>query len=121
MLSPEIEMVASRYSSRRALALSNGEELREGARSRDGWLVVTSVGADLVGATVRGKGTKALSPTTRVVIAIILNDIVFSLWRVYPAIDREVGARIGSIVVCRVGNGALWKSDLGFTIEDTFR
>lgn len=107
MLGPEIEMVASCNSSRRALALSNGEELREGARSSDGWLVVTSVGADLVGATVRGKGTKALSPAARVVIAVILNYIVFGLWRVYPAINREVGARIGSIIVCRVGNGAL--------------
>lgn len=107
MLGPEIEMVASRDSSRRALALSNGEELREGARSRDGWLVITSVGADLVGATVRGEGTKALSPATRVVVAVILDDIVFCLRRVDPAINREVGAGIGSIVVCRVGNGAL--------------
>lgn len=106
MLGPEIEMVASRDSSGRALALSNGEELREGTSSRDGWLVVTSIGANLVGTTIRGKGTQALSPATRVVIAIILNDIVFSLWRVYPTIDREVGTRIGSIVICRVGNGA---------------
>jgi hypothetical protein len=107
MLGPEIKMVGSRDGPRRTLALSHGEKLRKGTRSRDGWLVVTSVGADLVGATVRLECTKDLGAAARVVIAVVLDDIVFSLRRVDPTINREVGARIGSIVVCGVSNGAL--------------
>ena len=106
MLGPEAEMVASSDGSRRARILSNGEELREGARSRNGWLIGTSVGADLVCASVRGEGTKALGPSARVVIAVVLDDVVFSLRRVDPAVHGEVGARAGGAVVCRVGNGA---------------
>lgn len=106
MLGPEVEMVASCDSSRRTFALSNGPVLREGACSGDRWLVVAGVGADLVGTTVGGESTKDLGPAARVVTAIVLNDIVFSLWRIYPAINCEIGARAGSIVVCRVGNGA---------------
>ena len=106
MLGPEVKMVASSDGSRRALTLSNGEELREGARSRDRWLVNTSVGADLVCAAVRGEGTKALRPRARIVIAVVLYDVVFSLRRVDPTVHREVGARASGVVVCRVGNGA---------------
>ena len=106
MLGPEVEMVAHSDGTRRALTLSNGEELREGARSRDGWLVGTSVGADLVCASVRGERTKALGPAARVVIAVVLDDVVFSLRRVDPAVDGEIGARASSAVICRVGDGA---------------
>lgn len=88
MLGPEAEMVASSDGSRRACTLSNGEVLREGARSRDGWLVGTSVCADFVCASVRREGTKASGPAARVVIAIVLNDVVFGLGRVNPAVYR---------------------------------
>ena len=74
--------------------------------ARDGRLVVTGVGANLVGATIRRKCTEACSSAARVVIAVILNDIVFSLRAVDPAVYRKVRARASSIVVCRVGNGS---------------
>lgn len=106
MRSPEAEVIASSDSSRRALTLSNREKLREGARSRDGWLIDTSVGADLVCSSVRGETTKALSPGARVVIAVVLNNVVFGLGRVDPAVHGEVGAGAGGIVVCREGDGA---------------
>lgn len=106
MLGPEAEMVASGDSSRRALTLSNREVLRKGARSRDRWLINTSISADLVCASVRGEGTKTLSPGARVVVAVVLYDVVFSLRRVDPPIYREIGARISGVVVCRVGNRA---------------
>lgn len=47
-----VEVVASGDSTRVTLAVADGEELLEGACSGDGWLVGTSVGADLVGAAV---------------------------------------------------------------------
>lgn len=106
MLSPEAEMVASSDGSRRAFILSNGEELRKSTRSCDRWLVGTSISADLVCASVRGDGTKALGPGARVEIAVVLDDIVFGLRRVDPAVHGEVGARAGGAVVCRVGDGA---------------
>lgn len=59
VLRPEVEMVGNSHRSRSACALSNGEVLSERARSRDRWLVGPSVGADLVGGSIRGQGTKA--------------------------------------------------------------
>lgn len=94
MLAPEVEMVAGSNSPRRALTLSNGKELREGARSRNGRLVVTSVGADLVCASIRGDGTKICGPAARIVIAVVLDNVVFGLRRVDPAIYGEVRARV---------------------------
>lgn len=79
MLRPEVEMVGDGHRSRCALALSNGEVLRECACSRDRWLVSPSVGADLVGASIRGHGTKACGRAAGVVIAVVLDDVVFSL------------------------------------------
>lgn len=98
MLGPEVEMVAGSDSSRRALILSNGEVLREGARTRDGWLVCTSVGADGVCASVRGDGTKVRCPAARVITAVALDDVVFGLRRVDPTVHGEVGARAGGAV-----------------------
>jgi hypothetical protein len=86
MLGPEVEMIASSDGSRRALTLSYGEKLREGARSRDGRRIVPSVGADLVCASVRREGTKTLGAAARVVIAVVLDDVVFGLRRVDPAV-----------------------------------
>lgn len=54
MLRPEVEVVSNSHRSRCARALSNGEVLRESARPRDRWLVGPSVGADLVGGSIRG-------------------------------------------------------------------
>lgn len=54
MLRPEVEVVGNSHRSRGARALSNGEVLRERARSRDRWLVGPSVGTDLVGGSIRG-------------------------------------------------------------------
>jgi len=90
MLRPEVEMVGNSHRSRCACALSNGEELRERARSRDRWLVGPSVSADLVSTSIRGYGTKACSRAARVVIAVVLDDVVLSLRRVDPAVHREV-------------------------------
>lgn len=99
MLRPEVEMVGNSHRSRCARALSNGEELRERARSRDRWLVNPSVGADLVGASIRGHGTKVCSRAraARVVITIGLDNVVFSLRRVDPAVHSEVRATRGAI------------------------
>ena len=92
MLRPEAEMVGNSHRSGCARALSNGEELRERARSRDRWLVGPSVGADLVGASIGGDATKACgrARAARVVITVVLDDVVFSLRRVDPAVHREV-------------------------------
>lgn len=105
MLGPEVEMVGSSDSSGGALALSNGEVLCEGARSRDGWLVGTSVGADGVGASIRGDGTKVRGSAAGVV-GVVFDDVIFGLRRVDPAVHGEVGVAGGDAVGCRVANGA---------------
>lgn len=86
ILRPVVKMVCGSDGSRRALILSNGEELSEGARSRDRWLVGTGIGAHLVRSPVRRESTKALGSGARVIIAVVLNYIVFRLRRVDPAI-----------------------------------
>lgn len=111
MLRPEVEMVGNSHRSRRAPALSNREELRERARSRDRWLVGPDVGADLVGASIRGYDTKACSRAraARVVTPVVLDDVVLSLRGVDPAIHSKVGTRARGAVGGRVGD----RSDKG--------
>lgn len=106
MLRPEVEMVGNSHRSRCARALSNGEVLRERACSRDGRFVSSSVGADLVGASIRVHGTKACGRAARVVITVILDDVVFSLRIVDPAVHSEVGRGARSTVFGRVGDSA---------------
>lgn len=104
MLRPEIEMVGDSHCSGCACTFTNGEVLRERACSCDRWRVRPSVGADLVGASIRVHGTKARGRAARVVITVILDDVVFGLRRVDPAVDSQVGAGARSAVLGRVGD-----------------
>lgn len=79
MLRPKVEMVGGSHCSRCALALSNGEVLRESASSRDRWLVDPSISADLVCASIRGHSAEVCGPAAGVVSSIALNDVVFGL------------------------------------------
>lgn len=106
MLGPEVEMVGNSHRSRSARALSNGEVLRERACSCDGRFVCSSVGADLVSASIRVHGTKACGRAARVVITVILDDVVLRLRIVDPAVHSEVGRGARSAVVGRVGDRA---------------
>jgi hypothetical protein len=83
-------VVAGGNRPRRTLVLANGEVLLKGAGTRNRRLVVTGVGADLISASIRREGSEALSSAARVVIAVVLDDVVLGLGRVYPAIDGEV-------------------------------
>ena len=58
VLAPVIEMVARRHGAGGALALTDGEELRESAGARDGRLVDAGAGADVVGAAVGRHGAE---------------------------------------------------------------
>lgn len=104
MLCPEVEMVGDSHRSRCARALSNGEVLRERACSRDRWLVGSSVSADLVSGSIRRHSTKACGRATRVVTAVVLDNVVFSLRRVDPAVHSEVRSGARSAVAGRVGD-----------------
>lgn len=75
---------------RRALVLANGEILLEGAGTRNRRLVVTSVGADLISASIRREGPEALGSAAGVVIAIVFHDIVLGLGRIDPAINGKI-------------------------------
>lgn len=100
MLGPEVEMVAGRHRAGRALALAHGPILRKCAGASDGWLVDTRVGADLVGAAVGLEGAEVRGSRARVVVSVVLDNVVLGLGRVDPAVDGEVGARVGGVVCC---------------------
>ena len=57
VLAPVVEVVAGCHSAGRALVLTDREELCESAGASDGWLVVASTSADIVGAAIGGDGS----------------------------------------------------------------
>jgi hypothetical protein len=91
---PEIKVIRHRHRPTTPLPLSHREVLLERGHARDRRLVVTCVGADLVCAAVGGESAERLCAGARVVGPVVLDDIVFGLGGVDPAVDREVGAAI---------------------------
>lgn len=90
VLAPVVEVGACGNSSRRTLALADGEELREGRCTGDRWLVVAGASADVVVASIGVDGAQSLETLARVVAAVVLNNVVLGLRRVQPAVDCEV-------------------------------
>jgi hypothetical protein len=67
LLRPGVEVVAHSNGTRGALRLTNGPVLSKGARTSDGWLVGTSVGAEGVGAAIRLDRAKCLGTAAGIV------------------------------------------------------
>ena len=86
--------------------MTNRPILRKSAGTGDGGLIRASIGADSVSAAIRVDGSEVLRSGAWVVGAVGLDDVVFGLRRVDPAVDGEVGAGAAGGVLGGVGDVA---------------
>jgi hypothetical protein len=87
-------VIRHRYRATAPLPLPHREVLLKCGRPRDRRLVVTCVSADLVCAPVGREGAERLCAGARVVGPVVLDDVVFGLGGVDPAVDGQVRATI---------------------------
>jgi hypothetical protein len=103
VLGPRVEVVGSGDGAGRTLALPDRPVLGESGGAGDGGLVGASVGAEGVGRTVGGDAAElGHAGRARVEAAVVLDDVVFGLRAVDPAVDGEVGAAAAGRVVAGV-------------------
>ena len=91
---PGIEVVLSSDGATNTAALADGPVLFEGRGALNGRSILTRSLVDLVGGAVALDGAELGSPGGGIVVAVLLNDVVFDEGVLGPAVERDIAVAV---------------------------